>query len=103
MLFIFASCTFFQKQKRLAVLSEMRKRTKEPTSTLGASELAMSNNSVAESPGDTSDSTYSRYDFLHLEKIAYRFFDFVMPQNTYKHFYLHLSLFDIKVPKIIFT
>jgi hypothetical protein len=48
-----------QKQKRLAVLSEMRKR-KEPTSTLGASEAALSNNSVAESPGDTSDSAFSR-------------------------------------------
>uniref|UniRef100_A0A7E4ZXU3 G_PROTEIN_RECEP_F1_2 domain-containing protein n=1 Tax=Panagrellus redivivus TaxID=6233 RepID=A0A7E4ZXU3_PANRE len=47
-----------QKQKRLAVLSEMRKR-KEPTSTIGASEAANSN-SAGDSPNDTSDSLYSR-------------------------------------------
>ncbi|KAE9554665.1 hypothetical protein FO519_002152 [Halicephalobus sp. NKZ332] len=47
-----------QKQQRLAVLSEMRKR-KDPTSTVGASEAALSNSNV-ESPGDTSDSIYSR-------------------------------------------
>uniref|UniRef100_A0AC34RQK0 G-protein coupled receptors family 1 profile domain-containing protein n=1 Tax=Panagrolaimus sp. JU765 TaxID=591449 RepID=A0AC34RQK0_9BILA len=47
-----------QKQKRLAVLSEMRKR-KDPTSTAAVSEAGVSH-SFPESPNDTSDSTFSR-------------------------------------------
>ncbi|CAD5217813.1 unnamed protein product [Bursaphelenchus okinawaensis] len=55
-----------QKQKRLAVLSEMRKSKKEAPSTMNALSEAVSN-SAADSPPDTSDSLYSK---TNLSKLA---------------------------------
>ncbi|KAI6177367.1 Muscarinic acetylcholine receptor gar-2 [Aphelenchoides bicaudatus] len=53
-----------QKQKRLALLSEMRKNTKDNQSIVAVSEANLSN-SAAESQPDTSDSIYSRNNVVN--------------------------------------
>ncbi|KAI6188582.1 Muscarinic acetylcholine receptor gar-2 [Aphelenchoides besseyi] len=55
-----------QKQKRLALLSEMRKTNKRDTPSIIAASEANLSNSAAESQADTSDSIYSRNNIINV-------------------------------------